>query len=187
MEFTALTMPGLYLIRPDVFGDRRGWFAEVWNQEKYRAMGLDAEFVQDNQSFTAAKGTLRGLHFQLNPMSQLKLTRVNRGAALDVVVDLRKGSPTYLKWEAVELSQENRLQLWVPRGFAHGFVTLTDQVEFCYKVDNPYAPSLDRTIRFDDPQIAVDWGVSDPLLSDKDRQAPFLKDSDVHFVFEGCM
>ena len=146
-------------------------------------MGVNLTFVQDNQSFTAKRGTLRGIHFQNGEWSQAKLVRVVAGAVIDVAVDLRKGSPTYLQWVGVELSAENKRQLLIPRGFGHGFVTLTDDVEFVYKVDNDYNKKSDRSVRFDDPQIGVDWGVSDPVLSDKDKNAPFLKDSDCSFVY----
>lgn len=172
---------GLYVIEPDVFGDNRGWFFESYSKQKYEALGLCAEFVQDNQSYSAAKGTLRGLHFQKNPKAQLKVVRCSRGKIIDVAVDLRKSSPTYKKWFAVELSQENFKQLWIPKGFGHGFVTLSDDVEIQYKVDEYYSPECDRSIRFDDPEINVDWGVKDPILSDKDKNAPFLADSDVDF------
>jgi len=140
--------------------------------------------VQDSHSFTARKGTLRGLHFQNGPMAQAKLVRVLRGAVLDVAVDIRKGSPSYLKWVGVDLSAENKRLLFVPRGFAHGFLTLTEDVEFLYKVDNPYCPALDRSIRFDDPSIGVEWDITDPILSQKDQSAPLLKDSDCNFTYE---
>ena len=156
---------------------------ETWSQKKLAELGVNLTFVQDNQSFTAKRGTLRGIHFQNGEWSQAKLVRVVAGAVIDVAVDLRKGSPTYLQWVGVELSAENKRQLLIPRGFGHGFVTLTDDVEFVYKVDNDYNKESDRSVRFDDPQIGVDWGVSDPVLSDKDKNAPFLKDSDCSFVY----
>ena len=131
----------------------------------------------------AQKGTLRGIHFQQSPMAQAKIVRVTRGAVMDVAVDLRKGSPTYLQWVSVELSAENKRQFYIPRGFGHGFVALTDDVNFCYKVDNLYSKECDRSIRFDDPAIGVEWGVSEPVLSDKDKNAPLLADSDCNFVY----
>ena len=184
MKAIPLSLEGLYLIEPDVFGDARGYFMEVWTAEKFKKCGLDLDFVQDNQSFTAKKDTLRGLHFQLDPAAQAKIVRVVTGAVLDVAVDLRRGSPTYLQWESAELSGENKRQLLIPRGFAHGFLTLTDDVTFAYKVDQGYCPELDRTIRFDDPTIGVDWGVKNPMLSNKDLAAPNLADSDCNFVYK---
>jgi len=183
MKKTETAIPGVYLIEPDVFGDHRGWFMESWSYEKLKKLGIDAHFVQDNHSFTAKKDTLRGLHFQIDPMAQAKLVRCTAGAVLDVAVDLRKGSPTYKKWVSVILSAANKLQLFIPRGFAHGFLTLTDNVEFEYKCDNPYSKEHDRSIRFDDPEIGVDWKIDDPILSEKDRNAPFLKDSDCNFIY----
>ena len=146
-------------------------------------LGIGNHFVQDNLSYTQKKGTLRGIHFQLDPMAQCKIVRVTRGAVLDVAVDLRKGSPTYLRWVAEELSESNKHMFYLPRGFGHAFVTLTDDVEFCYKVDNLYSKECDRSIRFDDPQIAVDWRIADPILSQKDQEAPTLEESDCNFVY----
>ena len=183
MKIIDTKLPDVKVLEPDVFGDHRGWFMETWSQKKLEDLGLHFTFVQDNQSYTAKKGTLRGIHFQNGEWSQAKLVRVVAGAVLDVAVDLRKGSPTYLQWVGVELSADNKRQLLIPRGFGHGFVTLTDDVEFVYKVDNDYNKESDRSIRFDDPQIGVNWGVVDPILSDKDKSAPFLKDSDWSFVY----
>lgn len=183
MKKTETALPGVYIIEPDVFGDYRGWFMESWSQEKMKKLGIDVNFVQDNHSFTAKKGTLRGLHFQKDPMAQAKLVRCTAGAVMDVAVDLRKGSPTYKKWVSVVLSAENKLQFYIPRGFAHGFLTLTDNVEFMYKCDNPYSKEHDRSIRFDDPEIGVVWNVSNPILSEKDLNAPLLKDSDCNFIY----
>jgi len=185
MKKIETAIPGVYIIEPQVFGDHRGYFMETYSTEKFHAIGIDNEFVQDNQSFTAQKGTLRGLHFQNDPMAQAKLVRVIRGAVLDVAVDIRKGSPTYKHWVSVELSAENKRMFFIPRGFAHGFVTLTDDVEFVYKVDNLYSKECDRGIRFNDPDIGVDWGIDDPILSQKDTTSPFLKDSDCNFTYEG--
>ncbi|MGI6199231.1 MAG: dTDP-4-dehydrorhamnose 3,5-epimerase [Christensenellales bacterium] len=183
MKATPTKLAGVLILEPQVFGDHRGWFTETYSQQKLRELGVEAQFVQDNQSYTARKGTLRGLHFQNDPMAQAKLVRVVRGAVLDVAVDIRRGSPQYCQWVGVELSAENKRQLWIPRGFAHGFVTLTDDVEFVYKVDAPYSPQLDRGVRFNDPAIGVDWGLDDPILSDKDRQSPLLAQSDCNFVY----
>ena len=185
MEKIATKLEGVYILEPKVFGDHRGYFMETYSEKVFRELGIDNVFVQDNESFTAQKGTLRGLHFQNDPMSQTKIVRVLRGAVMDVAVDLRKGSPTYLQWEAVELSEENKRMFYIPRGFAHGFLTLTDNVKFVYKVDNLYAPDCDRSVRFDDPQIGVTWGIKNPILSQKDLNAPLLRDSDCNFVYGG--
>ena len=184
MKKIETKLPGVYIIEPDVRGDARGYFMEVWSTRNFEELGLHYDFVQDNQSFSAKKGVLRGLHFQNAPMSQAKLVRVTRGAVMDVAVDLRKGSPTYRQWTAVELSEENKRMLMIPRGFGHGFKSLTDNVEFCYKVDNLYSKELDRGIRFDDPTIGVEWGeVDEALLSAKDVNAPLLDDSDCNFEY----
>ena len=185
MEIIRTELPGVCIIEPKVFGDHRGYFMETWSKREMERLGLSFDFVQDNESFTAEKGTIRGIHFQIDPMAQAKIVRVSQGAVLDVAVDLRKGSPFYKKWVAVELSAENHRQLLLPRGFGHGFVSLTNDVMFLYKVDNAYSPECDRSIRFDDPEISVDWGVTDPILSVKDRTAPFLADSDCNFVYKG--
>ncbi len=184
MKRIETTLDGACIIEPKVFGDHRGYFMETYSQRTFADLGIHTVFVQDNQSFSAQKGTLRGLHFQLAPYSQAKLVRVTRGAVLDVAVDLRKGSPTYMKWEAVELTAENKRMFYIPRGFAHGFKTLTDDVEFCYKVDNLYSKEHDRGIRFNDPSIGVDWGeVIESLLSAKDTTAPTLAESDANFIY----
>ncbi len=184
MERIDTKLDGVYIVVPDVFGDHRGYFMETYNKAAFKKLGISNDFVQDNQSYTAKKGTLRGIHFQNAPMAQAKVVRVTRGAVMDVAIDLRKGSPTYKQWVAVELSAENRRMLVIPRGFGHGFRTLTDDVEFCYKVDNLYSKECDRGIRFDDPSIGVDWGeVYDELLSAKDMNAPLLENSDCNFVF----
>ena len=184
MKKIETKLPGVYIIEPAVFGDQRGYFMETWSTRNFGELGLEYDFVQDNQSFSAQKGTLRGIHFQNAPMAQAKLVRVTRGAVLDVAVDLRKGSPTYRQWVAVELSAENKRMMMVPRGFGHGFKTLTDDVEFIYKVDNLYSRECDRGIRFNDPAVGVDWGeVKEELLSEKDTKAPLLEDSDCNFVY----
>lgn len=184
MDVIKTKILDVYIIKPKVFGDSRGWFMESWSARNMKQAGFTYDFVQDNQSYSAVKGTLRGIHFQNGFASQAKLVRCGRGAVLDVAVDLRRGSPTYKKWVAVELSDENKQQLLIPRGFGHGFVTLTDKVEFFYKADNLYAPETERSIVWNDPQLAIDWGISNPVLSEKDRCAPLLCDSDVDFVYE---
>lgn len=181
MEATKTKIDGLIIVQPQAFGDNRGWFMETYSKPKMAAIGITADFVQDNQSYSAKKGILRGLHFQTNPKAQCKLLRCTRGAILDVAVDLRQSSPTYKQWVGVELSAENKRQFFIPAGFAHGFLTLTDDVEVQYKVDEVYSREHDRSVRFDDPDIGVEWGVSDPVVSEKDRNAPLLKDSDANF------
>lgn len=176
MKFEKTKIEGVYIITPDVFGDNRGFFMESWSQRKMEEAGLHYNFVQDNHSMSAVKGTLRGIHFQKGEWCQAKLVRCTRGAVLDVAVDLRKKSPMYKQWVAVELSADNKKQFLIPRGFGHGFVTLTDDVEFLYKADNYYAPEADGGIRWNDPDIAVDWGVENPILSEKDKKNPFLRD-----------
>lgn len=183
MEKIATKIPGVYILEPRVFGDHRGYFMETYSAATFAEQGFDNVFVQDNQSFTAQKGTLRGIHFQNAPMAQTKLVRVTKGAVLDVAVDLRRGSPTYKQWVGVVLSAENKRMLYIPRGFGHGFLTLTDDVEFCYKVDNLYSRECDRGIKFDDAEIGVEWGVTDPVLSEKDTKSPYLCDSDCNFIY----
>lgn len=176
MKITKTKLDGVVIIEPDVFGDNRGFFMESWNKEKMAELGLDYDFVQDNHSKSTVKGTLRGIHFQKGDKAQAKLVRCVKGAVLDVAVDLRKNSPTFKQWVGVELSAENKKQLLIPRGFGHGFVSLTDDVEFLYKADNYYAPEADAGIRWNDPEIGVEWGVENPFLSEKDKKNPFLKD-----------
>ncbi|MEA4902165.1 dTDP-4-dehydrorhamnose 3,5-epimerase [Desulfitobacterium sp.] len=174
----------VYILEPQVFEDNRGWFMESWSARKMEEAGLYYNFVQDNQSYSAQKGTLRGLHFQNSSASQAKLVRCGRGSVLDVAVDLRKGSPTYKKWVAIELSSENKRQLLIPRGFAHAFLTLTNNVEFLYKADNYYCPEAERNIIWNDEEINIAWGIENPILSEKDKKAPKLYSSDVDFVYE---
>lgn len=180
---------GVYLAEPAVFGDHRGYFMETYREEAFAALGINTAFVQDNESFTAARGTLRGIHFQLDPWSQAKIVRVAHGAIMDVAVDLRLGSPTYKMWTAIELSAENKRMLYIPRGFGHGFVSLTDDVLFLYKIDNYYDRASDRSIKYNDPDIGIDWaallpeGVTEPILSEKDRLAPTLAESDCNFIY----
>lgn len=186
MKATETELKGVFVLEPQVFGDARGWFMESWSQRKMHDAGIDVQFVQDNQSFSAQKGTLRGLHYQLNSMCQAKLLRCTRGKIFDVAVDIRKGSPQYGKWVGVELSAENKKQLFIPRGFAHGFITLTDDVEVQYKADNYYAPECDGNIRWDDPDIGVEWPLKPVILSEKDSKAPLLKErTNLNFVYEG--
>lgn len=184
MNVIKTELPGVVILEPQVFGDARGWFMESWSKKKMETIGISVDFVQDNHSFSAEKGTLRGLHYQLNPMAQAKMLRVSRGAIFDVAVDIRRGSPTYAKWVGVELSAENYRQLFIPRGFAHGFITLTDDVEVQYKADNFYSPDCDGNIRWNDPEIGVVWPISPRVLSDKDSSAPLLSErTELNFVY----
>lgn len=183
MKLNKTEINGVFEVEPQVFGDNRGWFCETYSKKEFEKVGIKADFVQDNRSFSEKKGTLRGLHCQKAPMSQAKLVSCIKGTILDVAVDIRKGSPTYMKYVAVELSEENKKMLFIPKGCLHGFVTLTDNVEIAYKVDEFYSPENDRSIRFDDSEIGVEWGISEPILSEKDKKAPLLKDSDVEFEF----
>lgn len=177
MEFIKTKIEGLYIVEPRVFGDHRGFFMESWSKRDFEEAGLFYDFVQDNHSSSSVKGTLRGIHFQRGDKAQAKLVRCVRGAVLDVAVDLRPQSPTYKEWVGAELSEENKRMFLIPRGFGHGFVTLTDNVEFLYKADNPYAPEADGGIRWNDPELGIDWGIGEPILSAKDQTSPFLKDA----------
>ena len=181
MKFIKTELDGVFLVEPAVFGDRRGFFLESWSRRAIEAAGLNYDFVQDNHSSSTVKGTLRGIHFQRGEKAQAKLVCCVRGAVLDVAVDLRPSSPNYKRWVSVELSEENKRMLLIPRGFGHGFVTLTDHVEFMYKADNPYAPESEGGIRWNDPELGISWGVEEPILSAKDQAAPFLKDAVTEF------
>lgn len=184
MKAYPTELNGVLIVEPQVFGDERGWFTETYSQLKFNHLGIDVKFVQDNHSHSKRAGTLRGLHFQKNPYAQTKLVRCSRGSIRDVAVDLRKGSPTYKGWVMVELSSSNMRQLLIPVGFAHGFITLENDVEVQYKVDNYYCKDSDRCIRFDDPEIAIKWGWDgDICLSEKDALAPDLKASDCEFHY----
>ncbi len=176
MQVTKTALDGVLIIEPKVFGDARGWFMETWSERKFEAAGLTFNFVQDNQSYSEQVGTLRGLHYQTAPCAQAKLVRCTRGKLLDVAVDIREGSKTFARWVAVELTADNKKQLLIPRGFAHGFLTLTDEVEIQYKADNFYAPNCDGNIRWDDLQIGIDWPFAPTILADKDANAPTLRE-----------
>ena len=181
MIVRPLELDGLLEISPRKFGDDRGFFSETFNAKTFTEAGIDLTFVQDNHSYSAAKGVVRGLHYQLPPFAQDKLVRVMRGAILDVAVDIRKSSPTFGKWVALEVSAEKWNQILVPKGFAHGFMTLVENTEVIYKVTNYYSPEHDRSIRYDDPAIGIDWPIvsSGVQLSDKDRKAPLFADAEV--------
>jgi dTDP-4-dehydrorhamnose reductase/dTDP-4-dehydrorhamnose 3,5-epimerase len=181
MKVTKTKLKGLLVIETNVYGDNRGWFTESYNKKTFAAHGIEEDFVQENHSYSSKKGTLRGIHFQINPMAQTKLIRCTRGAVIDTVVDLRKGSDTYKQYFSIELSAENKKQLYVPKGFGHAILTLTDDVEVQYKVDEYYSKEHDRSIRYNDPEIGIDWGMHNLILSQKDLGAPFFKDSDANF------
>lgn len=186
-EFRNLGLDGVIEIVPAKFGDERGFFSETYNAKTYAEVGIGLDFVQDNHSLSAEKGVLRGLHFQTSPFAQDKLVRVTRGCVFDVIVDIRKGSPTFAKWVGVEISAKKWNQVLVPKGFAHGFVTLEPDTEFLYKVTNYYSKECDRSIRFDDPAIGIKWPVdlASIIMSDKDRAAGSLADTETGFVYEG--
>ena len=175
---------GVIRLRTPRFGDDRGWFSETWSRARFHAAGIDCDFVQDNHSRSEAAGVVRGLHFQRPPYAQAKLVRCVRGAVLDVVVDLRAGSPTFGQHHAVELSAESGDQLFVPPSFAHGFVTLQPETEVVYKVSAPYAPALEAGLAWDDPDLSIAWPVaaSEAVLTDRDRNWPRLRDLDTPFV-----
>ena len=177
MKVIDTEIEGLKIVEPDVFGDLRGWFCETYNAERYRKVGVDAVFVQDNESFSS-KGVVRGLHWQAAPHTQAKLVRVIKGTVWDVAVDIRKDSKTFGKHVAVTLSAENRRQFFIPRGFAHGFIVLEDNTLFSYKCDNLYCPASERGMRFNDPALSIKWpDVTMPIvLSDKDARLPMLAD-----------
>jgi dTDP-4-dehydrorhamnose 3,5-epimerase len=182
LEARPLELPELVELTPRRFGDERGFFSEVWNHARFAEAGIPTQFVQDNVSLSRSKGVLRGLHFQTPPAAQAKLVRVSRGSIFDVGVDIRRSSPTFGRWAGVVLSAEKWNQLYVPEGFAHGFVTLEDDTEVTYKVSAPYSPEHDRSIRFDDPAIGIDWPLDgEPVLSNKDAAAPLLADVESGF------
>lgn len=174
MKVEPLALRGLLLLTPQRHGDARGWFSETWNRRRLAEMGIDVDFVQDNLSFSAQAGTVRGLHFQAPPHAQAKLVQVLRGEILDVVVDIRRDSADYGRWLGVPLSAATGQQLFIPAGFAHGFVTRVPDTEITYKCSDYYAPAQEGAIRFDDPDLAIDWGIdpSGAVLSDKDARAP---------------
>ena len=187
MEIVKTELPGVLMLTPRRFGDARGFFSEVYNRNAYAGFGIDVEFVQDNHSLSREVGVVRGLHFQSPPHAQAKLVRVGAGRVLDVAVDIRRGSPTYGRWVGVELSADAGNQLYIPVGFLHGFAVLEPNSELLYKCSDFYAPDCDGAVRFDDPDIGIDWGI-DPkaaILSDKDAHAPLLKDFVSPFVYEG--
>jgi len=185
VQVMTTKLPGILIIEPDRFGDARGFFSESWNRRRMAGHGIEIDFVQDNHSMSLEPGTLRGLHFQTPPHAQAKLVRCGRGAFMDVVVDIRDGSPTFGRWLSVELSFENGRQLLVPEGFLHGFVTRQAETEIIYKCSDYYAPDCDAAVHYDDPDLAIDWGLDGPpVLSDKDAAAPRLRDLPAYFTWK---
>lgn len=186
MKIEETALPGVLILTPARFSDARGFFSESWNSNRLAEAGLNPTFVQDNHSFSYATGTVRGLHYQSPPHAQGKLVRCGRGALFDVAVDFRRGSPTFLKWIGVDLTFENGRQIWIPPGFLHGFATREPDTEIIYKCTDYYAPECDGVVRYDDPELGVDWGLGsqEAILSDKDRAAPLLTEVFSQFVWE---
>ncbi|WP_462317283.1 dTDP-4-dehydrorhamnose 3,5-epimerase [Marinilabilia sp.] len=184
MQILQTKIPGLLIIEPDVFSDQRGYFFESYNQEKFKKEGIEANFVQDNVS-SSVRGVIRGLHYQLAPYSQAKLIQVLKGKVLDVAVDLRHGSPTFGEHLSIELSDENHRQFFVPRGFAHGFSVLSEEVLFSYKCDNLYKKEAERGISFNDPYLKIDWQIppDEAIISGKDQALPSFHEAERNFVF----
>jgi dTDP-4-dehydrorhamnose 3,5-epimerase len=187
LQIEKTELPGVLVITPRRFGDDRGFFSETWNRRALLDAGIDVDFVQDNHSLSRAPGTVRGLHYQCPPHAQTKLVRVGAGAVLDVAVDARRGSPTFGRWVGVELSAASGRQLLIPAGFLHGFVTRVPDCELLYKCSDYYAPDCDGAVRWDDPDLGIDWGLAPDaaVLSDKDARAPLWRDFDTPFTWEG--
>jgi len=187
MKIEQTPLCGLLVLTPARVADSRGFFSEAWNRRRMAEAGLDIEFVQDNHSLSAQPNTVRGLHYQSPPHAQAKLVRCGRGRLFDVAVDIRRGSPTFGRWFGLELSFENGRQMLIPEGFLHGFVTREPDTEILYKCSDYYAPGCEGAVRFDDPDIGIDWGLDDvtPILSDKDAAAPALVDIDPPFEWRG--
>ena len=185
MRTRRTCLPGVLVITPSRFEDKRGWFSATWTRASFAEVGIELDFVQDNHSFSAACGTLRGMHYQKPPHAQDKLVRCSRGAIWDVVVDVRQGSPSFGQWLGEELTAENGKQMLVPKGFLHGFVTREPDTEIIYKCSDYYAPDCDGAVRFDDPDIGIDWGLGEttPVLSDKDASAQLLRDFESPFTY----
>ncbi|MBG9785017.1 dTDP-4-dehydrorhamnose 3,5-epimerase [Shouchella lehensis] len=183
MKISKTKFDEAYVLEPKVYGDHRGFFMESYNEQAFNEKGININFIQDNHSLSQTPGTLRGLHYQLNPKAQTKLIRVTKGAIYDVIVDIRKGSPTYGEWQGFILTSDNKRQLLVPKGFAHGFCTLVENTEVQYKVDELYSPVHDRGIAWDDPKLNIDWSVAEAILSEKDKNHPVLDDAENNFEY----
>lgn len=184
MKVTDLSLPGVKLIEPTYFDDNRGYSAEAYNDRTLREYGIDTKFVVDYTCYNKEAGTIRGIHFQNNPHPQVKLVRVLHGEVLDFVVDLRKDSPTFMRWISTDLSERNRKQLYIPSGYGHAYLIRSPETVVLYKFDDYYDRSLVRAIRWNDPDLALDWGITDPILSASDSKAPFLRNSDVNLNLE---
>ncbi len=181
MKATALKLEGAKLLEPIIHGDNRGFFMESYNEQVMNELGIEHRFIQDNHSLSAESGVLRGLHYQLNPKAQTKIIHVIAGAIYDVIVDVRKDSDTFGQWMGFILSADNKRQLLVPQGFAHGFCTLVANTQVAYKVDQYYSPEHDRGILWNDPALGIDWPISEPILSEKDKKHPLLQDAELNF------
>lgn len=181
MKIISTEIDEVKIIEPRVFNDDRGFFYETFNIKALKENGIDFTPIQENCAFSLKKGTIRGLHFQNNPMAQAKIIRCTKGRVTDYAIDMRKNSPTYLKYVSVELSAKNKLQFYLPRGFAHGVISLEDDTVIEYFADNPYSPENDRSVRYNDPDINIDWGTDRLVLSDKDKNAPFVSECDCNF------
>ncbi|UNK18015.1 dTDP-4-dehydrorhamnose 3,5-epimerase [Paenibacillus sp. N3/727] len=181
MRITHVGLEGACFLEPRVHSDHRGFFMESYNEGVFKDNGISSNFIQDNHSLSSEPGVIRGLHYQLNPKAQTKLVRVLSGAIYDVIVDVRKSSPTFGQWVGVILSEYNKRQLLVPKGFAHGFCTLVPNTQVLYKVDEYYSPEHDRGILWNDPALGIDWTTSNPILSDKDQRHPLLQDAELNF------
>ncbi|MCC0725548.1 dTDP-4-dehydrorhamnose 3,5-epimerase [Clostridioides sp. ZZV14-6045] len=186
MKVTDLGLEGVKLIEPIVHEDFRGYYMESYSLRSFWDVGIKTTFVQDNHLLSLKKGTIRGIHFQNMPKAQAKLVRCTKGKIMDFAIDLRKSSPTYKKWISVELSADNKKQIFIPKGFGHACISLVDDTEIQYKVDELYHPELDRAILWNDPEFNIDWGMESIIVSEKDKNAPYLKNSDVNFVYGEC-
>lgn len=185
MKIHKTPLEGVVLLEPDIFRDERGYFMESFSERKLKSLDIDFMGVQDNHCLSEKTGTLRGLHYQLNPAAQTKIVRVSSGVIFDVAVDIREGSPTFGQWMGTTLSAENKMQLFVPKGFAHGYITLAPNTEVQYKVDEFYSPEHERSIVWNDPDIGIDWPLQNPILAEKDLNAPCLKDAEINFSYNG--
>lgn len=181
MKFTRLRINGVVLLEPKVHEDNRGWFFESFSKIEMVDNEININFIQDNHSFTKEKNTIRGIHLQKSPYGQAKLVRCTKGEILDFAIDLRKESSTYKDWISVKLTSDNKKQLYIPAGFGHAFITLTDDTEVQYKVDSPYKPDMEITIKWDDPSLNINWGTNNPILSVKDRNAVYLDNLELEF------
>lgn len=184
MNVTKLEIQDVLIIEPDVFNDYRGFFYESYSKRTLEKIGIDVDFVQDNHLLSLKKGTIRGIHFQNEPMSQTKLLRCTKGRAVSYAVDLRKGSPTYTKWVCAEISADNHKQIFIPEGFGHACISLVDDTEIQYKVDKFFSPENDRAIVWNDPELAINWGTDMVIISEKDRNAPMLRDCDNNMTYK---